>query len=134
MTSRPPMTTRPAVIGFQPGDNAKQGRFSATRRADHDDELALLHREADATDRAECAVILGHVVDDEARHDLRLFAQPGEAADEVFLGEEEDGHDGGDRDRQAGHHRRPVRGELARQLEDADRNRLDGRIAQHQQR
>src|SRR5438045_3873854 len=33
---------------FEPGDHAQQGRFSATRRADNDNELAIADRAADA--------------------------------------------------------------------------------------
>ena len=53
---------------LEPGDDPEQRRLPAARRPDHDDELAGLDREAHALDGAEGAVVLGDVVDDEARH------------------------------------------------------------------
>ena len=120
---------------LQPGDDAQQRRLAAAGRADHDDELALLDREAHALDGAEGAVVLGDVVDDEARHRVAptCRARPGfrtkyfcekkktttigtmaMASPAITAGQSE------------------VNSPW--QLEDADRQRLQRRTRQHQQR
>ena len=43
---------------FKPGDGAQQGGLAAAGRPDHDHELALIHREADAFQRLESLIIL----------------------------------------------------------------------------
>ena len=50
--SRPSRRRLPRVDLGQAGDHAQQRRLAAARRADEDDELALLDREVDALDRA----------------------------------------------------------------------------------
>jgi hypothetical protein len=44
-----------AVDVFQPGDQPQQRGFAAARRADEDDELALLDRQVNALDDAQFA-------------------------------------------------------------------------------
>ena len=49
-TRLPPMYMSPEVMSSEPRDEAQQGGLAAARRADEDDELAVLDVEIDAVD------------------------------------------------------------------------------------
>ena len=55
--------------GFQPGQHAQKGRFSAARGADENDQVAILDRQVDAFDRLDIAGIdLADVGDFDCSH------------------------------------------------------------------
>jgi hypothetical protein len=59
---------------LQPGDHAQQGRFSAARRADQDDELPVCDIHRDAVQYLDIAVVLANIVDADRTHSYPLRA------------------------------------------------------------
>ena len=55
LTTSPPIFIVPLVMSSRPGDQAEERRLAAARRADEDDELALLDVEVDALDDVDVA-------------------------------------------------------------------------------
>ena len=53
LTRTPSIRTSPVGDLLEPGDHAQQRRLAAARRADEDDELAVLHVQVDALDDLE---------------------------------------------------------------------------------
>ena len=86
---------------LQAGDHAEQRRFPAARRADEDDELAVLDGKVDAVDHLDGAEVLHHAAELEGSPSRHLHAIAREASP----------HRGDGRGRSEARPRWPVRAE-----------------------
>ena len=68
LTTRPSIATVPAVIVLEPGHHAQQGRLPAARRPDHDHQLAIRDRAADAVHDLAVAIGFAQLVEGHGGH------------------------------------------------------------------
>ncbi len=69
----PSISRSPAVMLFEPGDHAQQGRLAAAGRADEDDELAVGDVEVDSLDDLDFAVVLADAAQGNSGHGMFLI-------------------------------------------------------------